>query len=684
MPAPEQILAIDIESSGLNWRKDSLDGIAICGDEDQGVYYKWDSFRELHHLQLQDPKIPKVFHNANFDLKFLLPRGVKIQGAIYDTLLMAQLIDENQPLKLKDLSVKYLGEDSIANAKIIWDWLEKNGYKKGDLIKAPPELLRAYAEEDVNNTYKLFYVFWEKLECLEGKVKEVFDIDRGPLTYYFQESQPTDYVLGKMEARGIKIDLPLLQTKKSELEEDIKKREAALNTLLREELDQICQEKYRVEVEKKKSPRGKANCKVPVFNWGSTDQVGELFYQKLGLSQHIKSKTDTGKFKCSDEVWEQTLKLPNLDQKLFLSVRYFSDIKALQKRITTDIGGFNKKGKPVGLASKIDGDRVYPNFKQIGGMFEGEAAGTVTGRLSVSAPNTQNQQPFAKPLFIPDSDEYVFAHFDYSQIEMCIAAHLSQDPVMLERFHNGMDLHKILAWKLYGQVELTKLQRNAGKGANFLFIYNGSPWRLQTQLQGWGIQLTIEECQTLQTAFFEDYKVYKQYLDEQQTKMLRYRAVASQFGRVRRLPDLKYYAGLDFTKRLYRGAHSVELGEILENLDPAQQYKTFSDGSRKKKTLFDLANGKCRHAFNQGYNFPVQSFGGSLTKRAMIELNRRGFDLVNQVHDSIVIQIKKCEIQEKVDEAKYIMENVIKISVPIRVEVKLANSFDDEGDLYHG
>lgn len=663
-------------------------GVAVSSEEDAGVYYTTEEFRGLTHLDLQNNTIPKVFHNANFDLKFLLTRGFKLRGTIYDTLLMAQLVDENQPLDLKSLSIKYLGEDSINNAKAIWDWLDKNKLKKKDLVKAPPGLLRAYAEEDVNNTYKLFYVLWEKLEEISSRVKNIFGIPASPLDYYLQESQPTDYVLGRMESRGIKINLPLLQKKKQELEEGIDKRIASLNELLKTEIEQICQEKYEWELAKKKSPRGKAACKVPVFNWGSTDQVGELFYNRLGLLNHIKTKTETGKFKCSDEVWEQALKIEGLDQKLFLAIKYFSDIKTLQKRVATDIGGVNKKGEHIGLASKIDGDRVYPHFKQIGGMFDGEAAGTVTGRLSVSGPNTQNQQPFAKPLFIPDSDEYVFGHFDYSQIEMCIAAHLSKDPIMMERViayfeGRGKDLHTLLAEKLYGEIPLSKIQRNAGKGANFLFIYNGSPWRLQTQLQGWGIQLNIEECQELQKGFFSDYTVYKKYLEEQQVLMLRYRAVASQFGRVRRLPELKYYNGLDFKTRQYKGKYTQELQDWLDTRPTAKQFRIFSDGSKKKLSLFDVANSKCRHAFNQGYNFPVQSFGGSITKRAMVVLNTEGFDLVNQVHDSIVVQFKKTEVKEKVEQVKYIMENVVKISVPIRVDVKLAKSFDDEGDTYN-
>ncbi len=682
MAAPERIVACDVETSGLSWRKDSLCGVAICCEEDQGIYYPVEQFYTLHHLELQNRGLPKVFHNANFDLKFLGTRGIKLDGAIYDTLLMAQLIDENQPLDLKSLSVKYLGPDSIKHAEAIWAWLTKKGLKKADLVKAPPELLKAYAEEDVNNTYKLFYVFWDKLEQLNIKVKQVFGTEFGPMDYYRNEAQPVDYVLGGMELRGIKINLPLLQQKKQELEEEINKRIEALNALLHEEIQKVSQERYQAEVDKKMSPRGKANVKFPVFNWGSTDQVGDLFYTRLGLCNHLQIKTDTGKWKCSDEVWEQALKLPNLDQKLFLAIKYFSDIKALQKKMANDIGGFNAKGTPVGLASKIDGDRVYPHFKQIGGMFEGEAAGTVTGRLSVSCPNTQNQQPFAKPLFIPDSEEFVFAHFDYSMIEMRIAAHLSQDPLMLQRLRAGEDLHKALASKLYGNIALTKQQRNAGKGANFLFIYNGSEWRLQTQLQGWGIQLKLEDCAALKQAFFDDYKIYKQYIDEQQTKMLRYKVVVAQSGRVRRLPELRYYDGLDFQSRTYKGAYKDELKEWLDSRPPNKQMRVFSDGTKKKLTLFDVANGKCRHAFNQGYNFPVQSLGGSITKCAMLALNKLGFDIVNQVHDSIVLQIKKCEIQEKVDEAKCIMENVVKLSVPILVDVKLANSFDDEHDIY--
>jgi DNA polymerase-1 len=683
LAAPEQIVAIDIETTSLNWRTGTLVGVAVANEEDAAAYYTWPEFIQTEHLTLRDEKIPKVFHNANFDMKFLMPRGTKLKGAIYDTLLMAQLIDENQPLDLKSLSVKYLGEDSIKHARAIWAWLQSNNLKKEHLARAPQELLSAYAKEDVNNTYKLFYVFWQRLEELNVKVKSLFNQDKGPMDYYLEEAQPTDYVLGQMETRGVRINLPLLQAKKREIEEDISKRLQSLNQLLQVEIHNICEDKYQAEVAAKKSPRGKANVKFPEFNWNSTDQVGPLFYSVLGLSKYIQAYTDTGKFKCSDEIWSQAAKIQGLPQTLGLAVKFYSDIKSLQKRLSTDIGGFDKKGKPIGLASKIDDDgRVYPQFKQIGGLYDGEANGTVTGRLSSAGPNTQNLQPFAKKWFIPDSDDYVFVHADYKQVEIVIAAHLSQDPRMLEIVRSGQDIHKQTAQKLYGPVELTKNQRNAGKGGNFLFIYNGSPWRLQTQLQTWGVDLTIDDCKRLHEGFFQEFTHYKEYLAQQQRLMLRYRAINSMFGRVRRLPELKYYDGLDFIKRKYRGKYEKELQEIFDKLPPGKRSLVRADGTKHEITLFDIANRKCRHAFNQGYNFPVQSVGGSITKRAMIVLNREGFDIVNQVHDSLIFQVKKTEIEAKVARIKQVMENVVKLSVPITVDIKLANSFDDEEDLY--
>jgi DNA polymerase-1 len=220
-----------------------------------------------------------------------------------------------------------------------------------------------------------------------------------------------------------------------------------------------------------------------------------------------------------------------------------------------------------------------------------------------------------KQFFIPDAGQ-IFVYFDYSQLELRLAAHLSQDPLLMKGYNEGVDLHQMTA-------DAIGADRQVGKAVNFAMIYDASAYRLSSM-----IEKSVDDCQHIINEFYNLYKGYKKYLAAQRRFMEVHSCVISEAGRVRRLADL-------------------------------QRAPTMSK--------------EWRHALKQGYNFPIQSLGASITKRAMIELHRRKFRIVTQVHDSVVITLPEHELG-KAKEIQQIAETVYKVSVPLKADVKLLTS----------
>jgi DNA polymerase I-like protein with 3'-5' exonuclease and polymerase domains len=274
----------------------------------------------------------------------------------------------------------------------------------------------------------------------------------------------------------------------------------------------------------------------------------------------------------------------------------------------------------------------------------------------------------------------LFLYADYSQIELRCAAHLSQDPLMLQAYRDSKDLHLQTAKALYNDPLLTKKDENkrqTAKTTNFLLIYNGSANRLQAQLwEEASIKVTYEEATKFRRNFFGLYPRYEKYLKEQKEFLKKYKIAISPFGRLRRLPDLKYYEGLNYEKQEYKGIYKEELEFILQNIPVKERFtKDFKTGNKKALTIFDIAKRKVGHAFNQGYNFPIQSMAASIIKRAMIVLNCQGYDIVNNIHDSVYIQLNENEIDKHKDNVRQILENIVKLTVPLVVDMKVLRSF---------
>ena len=612
-------LVLDIETTGLNPKTDRIHGIGFATDTDADYLEAND---ERIKAYLANPENHVIGHNIRFDLKFLIANGFTVKARIWDTKIMAQLLDENRLLGLKDLS----GEDKLeAKREIDRAVSQMNGRSVADLCRADLDdpsrpyknLIARYCVEDCNNTLELFHKLSEEL-----KIKHIKMQDKGfkdtVLTYFTEESMPLEKVLIDMELKGIKVNEDQLRDFKAKLTLENDYLLTQLNELCIDQITNIEGELYEEEVAKRKTIKGMSGVQKSStrygtkFNWQSNDHLSALIFDEFGVSKKGVEKTKTGKPSTSESSLEKLCETLQETDPLHKVLTTYKTYKKNQKLITT------YTGEDKGLLSQLEGGRVYAEYLQAGRGREGSSGGTVTGRLSSRNPNMQNlpRGSEIKSFFVPDTDDDVFVYFDYSQLELRLAAHLSRDPLLIKAYNDNLDLHELTA-------QAIGADRQVGKTTNFAMIYDASAYRLASILNK-----SVDESQEIINNFYSLYKGYKKYLQKQMQFMIVNGLVISEAGRIRRLPEV-------------------------------QTLPTYSK--------------EWKHAVKQGYNFPIQSLGASITKRAMIELHKRGFNIVTQVHDSVVIQLPKTDLH-KVEEIQMVAETIYPLTVPLKVEIKLLTS----------
>lgn len=629
-----KLIALDIETTGLNPRIDRIHGVGVAKrvstSEIQTKYMDLND-QDLRKY-LAEPTNHIVGHNIRFDLKFLINAGVTINCTVWDTKLLAQLIDENQQLGLKDLAAKYLKEDSLKNKRELDRAVGQiKGRSVADLCafdladedETYYNIIASYCEEDCKNTL----ILWEKLSAdlkrIHGKMTDA-GYTQTPLTYYTDETMPLERVLLSMELSGIRVDETSLRNYREKLLSENKQHMAQMSLLAAKEINAIEEDLYEKVLSTKKSDKGKANVlkksekHKTKFNWQSSDHLSELIFTRLGISEKAVEKTETGKPSTSEASLDTLSKSLSQDHLLARILTSYKAWKKNIKLITT------YTGEEKGLLSQIENSRVYAEYLQAGRGKEGTTGGTVTGRLSSRNPNMQNlpRGSEIKRFFIPDPG-HVFVYFDYSQLELRLAAHLSKDPLLMRGFNEGIDLHQMTA-------DVIGMDRQVGKATNFAMIYDASAYRLSSM-----IEKSVDDCQFIINEFFNLYKGYKRYLNQQRRFIEVNGLVVSETGRVRRLPEI------------YRQPTNTK---------------------------------EWRHALKQGYNFPIQSLGASITKRAMIELEKRGVQIVTQVHDSVVISLPENKL-DKVAEIQHVAETIYPISVPLKADIKLLTSLSESDIL---
>ena len=564
----------DTETTNVDVYSADLVGVSFAIKAHEAWYLPMPTEREKCQKKLEllrplfeDETILKIGQNLKYDISMLAQYGINVKGKMFDTMLAHYLLEPEQRHNMDYLAEVYLNYITIP----IEDLIGK-GRQQKTMREVPIELAKEYAAEDADITLQLY----EKLLPLlkeNGVEKLFYDIE-----------MPLVPVLSRMEANGVKIDTQNLQQISDEFGGEIQKIEEEIYAL----------------------------AGTP-FNIASPKQLGEVLFEKLKIDEKAK-KTKTGQYATGEEVLQKLLHKHPIIQKI-LDYRSFTKLKSTYL-----------DALPA-LVNPKDG-LIHTSYNQ---------AVTATGRLSSNNPNLQNipvrtaQGREIRRAFVPRSPQYTLLAADYSQIELRIIAHLSQDPAMVNDFNLGHDIHAATAAKVFHvpMNEVTKEQRSRAKAVNFGIIYGMSAFGLAERME-----LSRSEAADIIKKYFEEYAGIKEYMNRS-IALARERGYAETIlGRRRYLRDIN-------------GANSVVRGFAERN----------------------------------AINAPIQGSSADMIKIAMIGIHKEmqrlkmQSKMMLQVHDELVFDAHLDELDALKAIVNDKMVNALPLSVPVVVEMNTGNNW---------
>lgn len=518
---------------------------------------------------LEDEKIRKIGQNLKFDRGIMENYGVELRGIAFDTMLESYVL--NSVAGRHDM---YSLADRHLNYKTTtFEDIAGKGKKQLTFNQIPLEEAANYAAEDADITLLLHQALYPQLEAEKSLLHVYQDIE-----------MPLVPVLSRMERTGVLIDANVL---------------AAQSVELTARLDELEKQAFAIAGEE--------------FNLSSPKQLQTILFEKLNLP--VVKKTPGGAPSTNEEVLEELADNHELP-------RVILEHRSLSKLKTT----YTDK-LPLMVDPKTR--RVHTSYHQ---------AVTATGRLSSRDPNLQNipvrtdEGRRIRQAFIA-RDGYCIMAADYSQIELRIMAHLSQDKGLLKAFAEGKDIHRTTAAEVFGVPldEVTADQRRSAKAINFGLIYGMSAFGLARQLG-----IPRGEAQRYMDLYFERYPGVLEY-------MARTREHAAEKGYVETLEG----------RRLW-------LPEINSR-----------NGMRRKA------------AEREAINAPMQGTAADIIKKAMIAvddwLQKENIDalMIMQVHDELVFEVRKEQQAEMAEKIRGLMEAAMKLDVPLKVEAGVGANWDE-------
>lgn len=561
----EKSFAFDTETEGLDPLTAALVGMSFAIREQEAWYVPVPANREeatdiVLRLApaLQHPEIEKVGQNIKFDILALRKYGVRVKGPLFDTMIAHYLLNPELRHGMDYLAETYLKYKTVP----IEDLIGPKGKKQASMRTVPIEQIKEYAAEDADVTLRLKHYF--------APLLKQEDVE----TLFFEMEMPLIYVLAEMEATGVKLDTEALKQSSEVLSQQLIALEQSIYELAGQ-----------------------------TFNINSTKQVGEILFDKLKLDEKAK-KTKTGGYSTSEEVLEKIRGKHPIVGKLL-------EYRGIKKLLSTYIDALPALIHP-------ETGKIHTSFNQ---------AVTATGRLSSTNPNLQNipvRDELGREIrkaFIADDDDCIFFSADYSQIELRLMAHLSNDPHMVEAFCSGADIHAATAAKIYGipVEEVTSDMRRKAKTANFGIIYGISVFGLAERL---GIPRA--ESKELIDGYFQTYPRVKEYMEESIRVAKEKGYVETLFKRKRFLPDIN--------------SHNAVV---------------------------------CGYAERNAINAPIQGSAADIIKLAMIHIHQQ-FEaehlksrMILQVHDELNFNVRKEEFDRVKEIVLDCMEHVLQLRVPL-------------------
>lgn len=474
----KETLSLDTETTSTDAISAELVGLSFSVEEKEAFYIPIPENREeaLKRVAIFKPvyeneSILKVGQNIKYDYEVLSNYGVELKGAMFDTMIAHYLIQPELRHNMDYMAETLLGYRTIH----IEDLLGSKGKKQKNMRDLSPSEIYEYAAEDADITLRLKNVLAPKLK--ELNVEELF----------WSIEMPLVRVLADMELTGVRIDTEALKE---------------TSKIFTERMRQ-----YEVDIFKEAGEE---------FNISSPKQVGDILFGKMQIMDKPK-KTKTGQYVTSEEV------LQSIESKHPI-VRNILNYRGMKKLLSTYVEALPK------LINPRTG-HIHTSFNQ---------ALTATGRLSSSDPNLQNipvrtdDGKEIRKCFIPE-EGCMFFSADYSQIELRIMAHLSEDDNMMEAFREGYDIHRATAAKIWHEAldDVTDAQRKKAKQANFGIIYGITTFGLAQRME-----IPNNEARALIQDYFRTFPKVQAYM-EHAKELARSKGYAETlFHRRRYLPNI--------------------------------------------------------------------------------------------------------------------------------------------------
>jgi DNA polymerase-1 len=563
----QQEFSFDTETDSIDAITARLVGMSFCYIAGEAYYVPVPADRaaalalvEEFRQVLTDPNIVKIGQNIKYDILVLKNYGLDIPGPVYDTMVAHYLLEPDMRHNMDLLAETYLNYTPVSITELIG----KKGKKQISMADLSPEEVYEYACEDADVTLQLKHYFTPRLESA------------GLMKLFEEVENPLVPVLAAVEKEGISIDGAAMAESSKELTGHIAGLEQRIYELAGH-----------------------------TFNIGSPKQLGEVLFEKMGLLDKTK-KTKTGQHATGEEILSKLAHKHEIAQLIL-------DLRELTKLKSTYIDALPQ------LICQADG-RVHTSFNQ---------AVAATGRLSSTNPNLQNipirteKGREIRKAFVPRDAGHLLLSADYSQIELRIMAHFSDDATMKAAFQQGQDIHASTAAKVF-QVPLDQVDsdmRRKAKTINFGIIYGISAFGLSERLN-----IPRREAADIIEAYFEQFPAVKSYMDEAINKAREQEYVQTLLGRRRYLRDI------------------------------------------------NSANANIRgYAERNAINAPIQGTAADVIKIAMIriqqwlEAEKLGTRMILQVHDELLFDVPLAEL----DYVKPRIEGLMKNALPLRVPMEI-------------
>ena len=473
-----KILSLDTETTSTNAIDAELVGLSFAVKEHEAFYVPIPENREEAQKRVdifrpvyESEEILKVGQNLKYDLEVLRNYGIELKGKMWDTMIAHYLIQPELRHNMDYMAEIYLHYQTIHIDELIGP----KGKNQRSMRELDPKDVYEYAAEDADITLQL-------KNKLEPELKKY-----GAEKLFYEIEMPLMPVLAEMEMNGVCLDTDSL---------------AETSKQLTSRMNEIEQRIYELAGQP--------------FNIASPKQVGEILFDKLKIVEKAK-KTKTGQYVTSEEVLQQ---LKNKHE----IVADILEHRGLKKLIGTYIDALPKLINP-------HTGHIHTSFNQ---------TITATGRLSSSDPNLQNipirgeDGKEIRKAFIPEPG-CLFFSADYSQIELRVMAHLSNDDNMIEVFREGKDLHAATAANIYKKPieEVTRDERTKSKRANFGIIYGITVFGLAERLD-----IDRAEAKQLIDGYFDTFPQVHDYMEKSKEIARQQGYVTTLFGRRRYLPDI--------------------------------------------------------------------------------------------------------------------------------------------------